>query len=433
MGCSGAKDATGTEHQPVEATEERPEAEGDAKGQAAAMVQLAIKHEVSFLMAGVTTRYFLDNGALFKQIGYGAPQPIMELDLAICPKAQRQNLKELADFVREKQEAKSVETLPRFLAQGPSGQRVAERSTGESKASHNLSRQMPRQSALGVGVPEGLSGDSKSSHDRFQRTHTRDLCGVSVLQLESCKPLRLAFDIQKRFNTLEKLDAYIVQHWKYKDAVTNVISSMVEHKLTLNHVSCVQAVKDLNENGSLRPPALGSMPGRLVSDLDKDDICKGLGYYHFNRISAGTMRIGPNFTLTNQSRVMFFIDPRVLFQHHFIACKGNAAHESAEKCPGKLQTTMTNEDALTEALRAVTKLDEMIQRGVNNVPYNNEVAVFHGIESSFVYPHMAVLEGSTLLSMVSPFAERAFFKVRPTTRRYEAGVEAISRGLSIAS
>lgn len=237
--------------------------------------------------------------------------------------------------------------------------------------------------------------------------------------------------LHTRFLTLEELDAHIVQHCVYQDAVMNIISMMSAKNLTLNHVNGIQALENMTGNDGLLPPALECMLGRGVdAKLDKNDICKGLGYYHFNRISAGTMSNAPNFNLNHRSPLMFFIDPHVLSTHHFIACKGNTAKETAERTPGKLHSRMTKSDALEEALRAVRKLDEMLQHGVDNIPFNNEIAVFQGVESRFVYTHVAAIEGSGVLSDKSPFAQRVF-KVRPATSRYEAGQEAaISDSLS---
>jgi len=241
------------------------------------------------------------------------------------------------------------------------------------------------------------------------------------------RPLHLSLDIQQRFDTLQGLDAFVVQSSEYQDAVANVIDMMVERKLTLNHVNCHQSFTELSECGSLRPPAFQCMLGHRVSELDHNDICRGLGYYHFDRVSAGTMTNSPNFVLNQEGSVMFFIDPHVLTKHHFIACKGNTAKESGERCPGKLHSKMTKTVALKEALRAVSKLQGMIMQGVGKVPFNNEIAVFQGIESCFVYPYLAVLEGSRLPEAL---AQRAF-TVKPTTSRYEAGLEAMRRSLAM--
>merc|ERR1719413_7637 len=94
------------------------------------------------------------------------------------------------------------------------------------------------------------------------------------------------FDMRARFLALRRLDKYVVRHEKYRTAVTAVIKLMTERSMTLNHVSSTMALDDLTESGSLRSPALECMLGRIVTYLDKDDICRGIGYYHFSRISA---------------------------------------------------------------------------------------------------------------------------------------------------
>merc|ERR1712157_80178 len=131
------------------------------------------------------------------------------------------------------------------------------------------------------------------------------------------------------------------------------IELMAEEKLTLNHVNGPATLEGLKSSGSLSAPAIECILGHGISHLDKDDIRKGIGYYHFNRISAGTMAGAPNFNLDKYSDVMFFIDPQVLLNHHFIICKGNVARSSKADAPGKLDSMMKSDEALTEALRAV--------------------------------------------------------------------------------
>merc|ERR1711879_620410 len=173
-------------------------------------------------------------------------------------------------------------------------------------------------------------------------------------------------------------------------------------------------------------PALDCMLGCTVDDLDKDDMCKGLGYYHFCRVSAGTMSNGPNFNLADTESVMFFIDPEVLSTHHFIVCRGDAAKLTAKQCPGKLHSLMSQQEALHEALRAIELLSCMVQQGLGRVPFNNEIAVFRCVESTFFFRHVAALDGSSVLTNKSPYCERAF-KVFPTTERHKASKEAVRR------
>lgn len=245
-----------------------------------------------------------------------------------------------------------------------------------------------------------------------------------LLKSQSSPMLGLTSDIKKRIPTLEELDSYVVQHAEYQAAVMIVIKLMVDKNLTLNHVNSQQALLHLQQSQTLRAPAFEYAFGHTACNLDRDDLCKGLGYYHFNRISVGTMSNGPSFNLSNESHIMLFIDPHVLSKRHFIACQGNAAKLSLEKCPGRLHTKMSTDGALQEALRAVKKLDEMIRQGVKNVPLSNEIAIFCSVESSFIYHHFAVVGGSDCLSSESKFPNRAF-EVVSSTGRYEAGKKAI--------
>merc|ERR1712048_881775 len=152
-------------------------------------------------------------------------------------------------------------------------------------------------------------------------------------------------------------------------------------------------------------------------------ICGGIGYYHFSRVSVGTMKNSPQFNLTGMSQlapnsIMFFIDPRVLASHHFCAGEGNPTRSTTKRCAGKLHSLMTKEDALEEALRAVSKLNEIIQHGAANIPIGNEVAVFKGVEARYVYPHVAILEGCKLMSR---FLGNRVLQVKPTSRRHNVG------------
>merc|ERR1712187_921193 len=185
-----------------------------------------------------------------------------------------------------------------------------------------------------------------------------------------------------------------------------------------------------SDHGCLRPPVFQCILGYAVSDLDKGDIVGGIGYYHFSRISVGSMKNSPQFALTGMSHfsensIMFFIDPRVFSSHHFCAGEGNPTKGNTKRCAGKLDSLMTKEDALEEALRAVSKLNGLIQQGVTNVPLGNEVAVFKGIESRFVYPHVAVLEGCKMPHRTE-FIENRVIEVKPTTKRYDVGKKAIA-------
>merc|ERR1712019_134474 len=116
--------------------------------------------------------------------------------------------------------------------------------------------------------------------------------------------------------------------------------------MTLNHITDLSTLADFEEAGNLRAPALQYQLGREISYVDEDDICKGIGYYLFSRISAGTMSDAPNFNLDNEYSVMYFIDPRVLLKHHFIVCKGNVAKSAIENSPGRFHSKMRKEEAL---------------------------------------------------------------------------------------
>merc|ERR1712048_938940 len=87
---------------------------------------------------------------------------------------------------------------------------------------------------------------------------------------------------------------------------------------------------------------------------------------------------------------------------------------------------MRKEEALAEALRAVKKLKDMVQAGVDKIPVRNELAIFQHIESDFVYPHLCVANTSKLRSGRSKYVE-SVFTVEPTTKRFEAGKEAMRR------
>merc|ERR1712048_611996 len=118
---------------------------------------------------------------------------------------------------------------------------------------------------------------------------------------------------------------------------------------------------------------------------------KGIGYYHFNRLAAGDMKCAPNFNLAKALDVIFFIDPHVLLKHHFIVCRGNVAKNSRQDAPGRLDSKMTEEQALMEALRAVEKLQEIIRERDTMIPTRNEIGIFEYVESEFVYPNVGML------------------------------------------
>ena len=93
---------------------------------------------------------------------------------------------------------------------------------------------------------------------------------------------------------------------------------------TLNHVAARGFYEGNKRAGLLPSTAQVCLRYGTVGGAGKDDITKGIGYYHFNRVSVGNMCAAPNFPLS-PGKLQYFIDPSILFDRHFIVCKGNIA------------------------------------------------------------------------------------------------------------
>ena len=189
-----------------------------------------------------------------------------------------------------------------------------------------------------------------------------------------CKTVT-ALDVAARMATLWEINSWVTSQDWYKEAVTSVIRDFPE--MTLNHVA-PQGFYDGNEKAGLLPStAQVCLRHGQVGGAGKDDITKGIGYYHFNRISVGTMTSAPNFPLAT-GKVEYFISPLILFDRHFIACDGNIAKNDDRSCPGKMEAmNLKNENKMKEkALSAIEKLREMLESGPK---ISNEIAIFGGV------------------------------------------------------
>ena len=147
--------------------------------------------------------------------------------------------------------------------------------------------------------------------------------------------------------------------------------------MTLNHVAPKSFYDDVSSAGLLPSTAQVCLRYGQVSGAGKDDITKGIGYYHFNRISVGNMCAAPNFPLA-PGKVEYFLSPLVLFDRHFIACSGNIAKNDDQTCPGKMESRDFKDEAKMKkkALAAIETVRSMLESGVK---ISNELAVFGGV------------------------------------------------------
>jgi len=138
-----------------------------------------------------------------------------------------------------------------------------------------------------------------------------------------------------KFSSLMEINDVIVSSTWYQNKLTKALEGYTG--LTLNHVfPCMYALA-LSHTGFLPSTMQVCLKtGRVPAGTARDDITKGLGMYHFDRISVGGMNSAPSFNLDKEEKCMAFIDVNILRSSHFLVHLKNIAQTSL--VPGLVQT-----------------------------------------------------------------------------------------------
>lgn len=170
-------------------------------------------------------------------------------------------------------------------------------------------------------------------------------------------------------------DWIIAQPW-WKAGVDEIIAA--NPGLAFNHVAPASYYSGNAVSEHLPSTAQVCAKDGKVGGAGKDDITKGIGYYHFNRINVGRYCSAPNFPLV-AGKIMYVTCPSVLYTHSFIICSGNIAKR--DDCPGKQEAGNLGKLDKVEKIAkdSLAYLSKMLQ---GDVPSANEIAFFGGVEFS---------------------------------------------------